>query len=110
MEPWITLALIPALAAALLYRRRLLRNGQQHAASSMEQPRTRQPKLNRPASRSMLMSFHFVLTLAIIWSAALIPNRDAMGSIEVLLPPLFLTLFFSILAAVIVRGGRKPDC
>ena len=102
--------LIIALAAALLCRRRLLRNGQHQDAPIMETSRPRQPKRNRPASRSILMSFYFVLTLAIVWSAALIPNQDAMGSPEVLLPPLFLTLFFSILATIVVRGSRETNC
>lgn len=54
---------------------------------------------------------YFILTLAIIWSAALVPSwaDPSLGKVtsaNVLIPPSLLTLFFLIPAIVILRSGK----
>ena len=47
-----------------------------------------------------------VLTLAIIWIAALIPSIGNLSTFGVWLPPLLLTLFVVVLGVVFLRVSK----
>lgn len=59
-------------------------------------------------SRVSLIGY-FILTLVIIWSAALVPGMGELSSIGVWFPPLLLTLFYLVLAVVILRSGKERN-
>lgn len=47
-----------------------------------------------------------VLTLAIIWIAALVPSMGNIFAVEVWVPPILLTLFVLALGVVFLRGNK----
>ena len=73
-----------------------------------EQRRNNIGRRNRSVSPVSLIGY-FILTLAIIWTAALVPSWGEMTSFEVWFPPSLLTLFFLILAVVILWSGKNRN-
>ena len=56
-----------------------------------------------------VMVGYFILTMAIVWPAAVIDNLGEACSVGAWLPPSLLTLFFVVLGAVLHRSSTWKD-
>lgn len=66
-------------------------------------------KRNGDSGRRNTVIGYGLLTLAVIWSAALVPSIGEISDFGVWLPPLLLTLFVLAIGLVLWRAGKEYD-